>query len=113
MPASSINAPRVATAGKNKGIIPEPIGLRIFSHRVPDLLIVDTPGITKVPVGDQPPDIEAQIRDICLAYVRAPNTIILAVSPANADIANSDAIKLAREVDPSGERTIGACSVVH
>jgi hypothetical protein len=31
-----------------------------------------------------------------------PNCIILAISPANQDIATSDAIKLARDVDPSG-----------
>ncbi|MCH96250.1 dynamin-related protein 1E-like, partial [Trifolium medium] len=36
-----------------------------------------------------------------------PNCIILAISPANQDIATSDAIKLSREVDPSGERTFG------
>ncbi|MBA0823663.1 hypothetical protein Goarm_020381, partial [Gossypium armourianum] len=36
-----------------------------------------------------------------------PNCIILAITPANQDIATSDAIKLAREVDPSGERTFG------
>jgi replication fork clamp-binding protein CrfC len=62
---------------------------------------------TQVAVGDQPADIEMQIREMCLAYIRQPNAIILAVSPANADIANSDAIKLALEVDPLGERTIG------
>ena len=71
------------------------------------MLIIDTPGITKVPVGEQPPDIELQIREICLAYVRQPNTVILAVSPANSDITNSDALKLAKEVDPTGERTSG------
>lgn len=31
-----------------------------------------------------------------------PNSLILAISPANQDIATSDAIKLAREVDPGG-----------
>jgi dynamin 1-like protein len=31
----------------------------------------------------------------------------MAVTPANQDIANSDALKLARRVDPYGERTIG------
>ncbi|KAG5628365.1 hypothetical protein H5410_000082 [Solanum commersonii] len=41
------------------------------------------------------------------SYVEKPNCIILAISPANQDIATSDAIKLAREVDPSGERTFG------
>ncbi len=41
-------------------------------------------------------------------YVKHENVIILAVTPANADLATSDALRLAREVDPSGERTIGA-----
>lgn len=36
-----------------------------------------------------------------------PNSIILAVTPANMDLANSDALKIAREVDPSGSRTLG------
>jgi len=34
--------------------------------------------------------------------VRAQNVIILAVSPANADIATSDAMRLVREFDPQG-----------
>ncbi len=55
---------------------------------------------TQVPVGDQPTDIERQIRKLCLEYVSNPTALILAVSPANADIANSDALKLARSVDP-------------
>lgn len=99
-------------AGKGKGIIPEPIGLRIFSPRVPNLTIIDLPGITKVPVGDQPPDIEVQTRRLCLQYLSQPNMIILAVSPANADIANSEALKMALEVDPDGERTVGVLTKV-
>ncbi len=51
-------------------------------------------------MGDQPTDIERQIRKLCLEYVSNPSALILAVSPANADIANSDALKLARSVDP-------------
>ena len=35
------------------------------------------------------------------------DTIILAVTPANQDLANSDALKLARTVDKEGDRTIG------
>ena len=63
--------------------------------------------MTKVPVGNQPADIEMQIRDMILEYVRKENCLILAVSPANADLANSDALKIAKEVDPAGTRTIG------
>lgn len=44
--------------GTNKGISPLPINLRIFSHKVLNLSLIDLPGITKLPVGDQPDDIE-------------------------------------------------------
>lgn len=58
--------------------------------------------MTKVPVGDQPLDIEAQIRDMIMQFITKDNCLILAVSPANADLATSDALKLAKEVDPQG-----------
>lgn len=63
---------------------------------------MDLPGLTKVPVGDQPADIEVQIKDMILNYISNPNSIILAVSAANTDIATSEAIKLSRECDPEG-----------
>ena len=49
------------------------------STKVPNLTLVDLPGMTKVPVGDQPKNIEVQIRDIVLQYVANPSSIILAV----------------------------------
>ena len=94
------------TGGK-KGISRKPIHLRIYSPNVLDLTLIDLPGMTKVAVGDQPEDIEVQIRDMILEYILEDNTIILAVTPANQDLANSDALKLAREVDKNGDRTIG------
>jgi replication fork clamp-binding protein CrfC len=69
--------------------------------------LVDLPGITKIAVGDQPVDIESQIRNMIFEFITKENCLILAVSPANTDLANSDALKLARECDPSGMRTIG------
>lgn len=94
-------------AGQNKGISKLPISLRIYSPNVLDLTLVDLPGLTKVPVGDQPSDIERQIRNLVLDYITKPNCVILAVSPANVDLANSEALKLARNIDPQGRRTIG------
>eukprot|EP01132_Coremiostelium_polycephalum_P007501 gene7501-9217_t len=93
--------------GKNKGISAQPINLKIYSPHVVNLTLVDLPGITKVPVGDQPNDIELQIRRMIMAYIKKQNSIVLAVTPANTDLANSDALQLAREVDPEGKRTIG------
>ncbi|RMJ23250.1 vacuolar sorting protein [Aspergillus sp. HF37] len=98
--------------GRNAGISPAPINLRIYSPNVLTLTLVDLPGLTKVPVGDQPRDIERQIREMVLKYITKPNAIILAVTAANQDLANSDGLKLAREVDPEGQRTIGVLSKV-
>ncbi|KAK7896353.1 hypothetical protein WMY93_021678 [Mugilogobius chulae] len=80
-------------SGNNKGISDEPIHLKIFSPHV-------------VPVGDQPKDIEIQIRDLILKHISNPNCIILAVTAANTDMATSEALKVAREVDPDGRRTL-------
>uniref|UniRef100_A0A8C1U996 Dynamin-1-like protein n=1 Tax=Cyprinus carpio TaxID=7962 RepID=A0A8C1U996_CYPCA len=93
-------------SGNNKGISDEPIQLKIFSPHVVNLTLVDLPGITKVPVGDQPKDIELQIRELILKYISNPNCIILAVTAANTDMATSEALKVAREVDPDGRRTL-------
>ncbi|KAG0488190.1 hypothetical protein HPP92_007001 [Vanilla planifolia] len=94
-------------AGGNKGVSDKQIRLKIFSPNVLNITLVDLPGITKVPVGDQPSDIEARIRTMILSYIKHETCIILAVSPANADLANSDALQMARIADPDGSRTIG------
>ncbi|PWN31972.1 uncharacterized protein FA14DRAFT_174844 [Meira miltonrushii] len=94
-------------AGQNKGVSKLPIHLKIFSPHVLNLTLVDLPGLTKIPVGDQPTDIERQIHSLVTSYISKPNCIIIAVSPANVDLANSDSLKLARAIDPQGRRTIG------
>uniref|UniRef100_A0A9J8AM41 Dynamin-2 n=1 Tax=Cyprinus carpio carpio TaxID=630221 RepID=A0A9J8AM41_CYPCA len=102
-----IEAETDRVTGQNKGISPVPINLRVYSPNVLNLTLVDLPGMTKVPVGDQPADIEHQIRDMLMQFVTKDNCLLLAVSPANSDLANSDALKIAKEVDPQGLRTIG------
>lgn len=94
-------------AGANKGINRQPIHLKVYSPHVLSLTLVDLPGLTKVPIGDQPTDIEKQTRNLISEYIAKPNSIILAVSPANVDLVNSESLKLARHVDPTGKRTIG------
>ncbi|KAK6143667.1 hypothetical protein DH2020_024015 [Rehmannia glutinosa] len=64
-------------------------------------------GGNKVPVGDQPSDIEARIRTMIMSYIKRPSCLILAVTPANSDLANSDALQMAGIADPDGYRTIG------
>uniref|UniRef100_A0AAQ4NVI1 Dynamin-1-like protein n=1 Tax=Gasterosteus aculeatus aculeatus TaxID=481459 RepID=A0AAQ4NVI1_GASAC len=101
-----IDAETERISGNNKGVSDEPIHLKIFSPHVVNLTLVDLPGLTKVPVGDQPKDIELQIKELIYKYISNPNSIILAVTAANTDMATSEALKVAREADPDGRRTL-------
>ncbi|CDW52841.1 dynamin 1 protein [Trichuris trichiura] len=93
-------------AGSNKAIIQAPIIMKLFSTRVVNLTLVDLPGITKIPVGDQPSDIENKLDEIIMSYIKSDSSIILAITAANQDFATSDSLKMARQVDPEGERTL-------
>ena len=107
-----INNATKDVAHGDKSISDIPIYLRISSYRVLDITLVDLPGITKVPVGDQPRNIEEMVREMIMKYIRNPNSIILAITAANSDLANSDALKLAKEVDPEGLRTLGVLTKI-
>eukprot|EP00127_Corallochytrium_limacisporum_P000881 Clim_evm14s29 gene=Clim_evmTU14s29 len=94
------------------GVSSQPINLRIYSPRVLNLSLVDLPGLTRVATNGQGEDISKEIHDMVLSYIRNPNAIILAISPANYDIANSEALRIAKTVDPDGMRTIGVLTKV-
>ncbi len=47
-----------------------------------------------------------------LEFINKSNCIILAVSAANQDIANSDGLQIAREADPDGHRTVGVLTKI-
>ncbi|KAL1168138.1 hypothetical protein V6Z11_A05G064700 [Gossypium hirsutum] len=102
-----IQAETEREAGCNKGVSEKQIRLKISSPNVLNMTLIDLPGITKVPVGDQPSDIEARIRRMIMAHINNENCIILAVSPANSDLATSDALQIAKLADPTGSRTVG------
>jgi len=98
-----------SVAGKNKGIVDDPITMTVYSTSCPDLTLIDLPGITRIPLAnsDQKQDIEKITKEMCRRYARDSRTIILAVMPANQDMSTSDALKMAHEEDPEGIRTIG------
>lgn len=101
-------------AGKNKGIINDPITLTVYSNDCPDLTMIDLPGVTRIPLkgSDQPEDIERITKDMAKFYVKDERTVILCVIPANADMSTSDALQMARELDPEGKRTIGVITKI-
>ncbi|KAF3844115.1 hypothetical protein F7725_016163 [Dissostichus mawsoni] len=97
-----IEAETERITGSNKGISTVPINLRVYSPNVLNLTLIDLPGMTKVAVGDQPVDIEHQIMEMLMQFITKDSCLILAVTPANTDLANSDALKISKEVDPQG-----------
>ncbi|KAK2817921.1 hypothetical protein Q7C36_021854 [Tachysurus vachellii] len=93
-------------AGDGVGICDELITLEIMAPDVCDLTLIDLPGIARVPVKGQPEDIGCQIKSLIWKYVKKDQTINLVVVPCNVDIATTEALKMAQEVDPEGKRTL-------
>ncbi|CAM0954029.1 unnamed protein product [Alopecurus aequalis] len=98
--------------GHSKGISSVAIHLSIFSPNVVNLTLIDLPGLTKIAVDGQSDNIVQEIENMVREFIEKPNCIILAVCPANQDLATSDAIKISREVDPKGRRTFGVLSKI-
>ncbi|XP_058642639.1 interferon-induced GTP-binding protein MxE isoform X2 [Onychostoma macrolepis] len=97
----------IALAGQGEGISHEMITLEIQSNDVPDLTLIDLPGIARVATGNQPKDIEKQIKDLIEKFIKRQETISLVVVPANIDIATTEALQMAFKVDSTGQRTLG------
>ncbi|KAK7916732.1 hypothetical protein WMY93_012493 [Mugilogobius chulae] len=94
-------------AGDGLDISEDLITLEIASPNVPDLTLIDLPGIARVAVEGQRQDIGETIKRLISKYITKQETIILVVVPCNVDIATTEALKMAQEVDPKGERTLG------
>ncbi|XP_034023045.1 interferon-induced GTP-binding protein Mx-like [Thalassophryne amazonica] len=94
-------------AGVGLGISDDLISLEIASPEVPDLTLIDLPGIARVALKGQPENIGDQIKRMIQKFITKQETISLVVVPANVDIATTEALKMAQEVDPDGERTLG------
>jgi GTPase SAR1 family protein len=93
--------------GHKKAVSAEPIMLSIRAAGAPSLTLVDMPGLTKVATADQPASTVADIETMAKKFIVSKNVVIVAVSAANADIATSDGVRVAKEVDPNSERTLG------
>lgn len=104
--ADAINAATAEIAGAGKGISDAPITLVVRKRGVPDLTLVDLPGITRVPVQGQPEDIYDQIARIIKAYIAPKESIILNVLSATVDFPTCESIRMSQQVDRTGERTL-------
>eukprot|EP00866_Antonospora_locustae_P000163 jgi/Antlo1/163/771 len=101
-----------SVCGTNRGISAEAITMFVHLKNALQLTLVDLPGLTKIPKGDQPLDIETRVASLIVEYAREKNTFILAIVSANVDIANSEALKIASQVDSEGMRTLGVVTKI-
>ena len=95
-----------AAAGSSLGVSTTPVFIVVTRPETPALTLIDLPGLTRNPVGNQPADIHDRIRELLKHYITPPATLILAVMSAHVDLPTCECIELAKEVDPLGERTL-------
>ncbi|KAF2306803.1 hypothetical protein GH714_021534 [Hevea brasiliensis] len=104
--SDAINDATAVIAGNGKGISNTPLTLLVKKNDVPDLTMVDLPGITRVPVHGQPHNIYEQIAGIIMEYIIPEESIILNVLSATVDFTTCESIRMSQKVDKTGERTL-------
>ncbi|TYI99286.1 hypothetical protein E1A91_A13G006300v1 [Gossypium mustelinum] len=110
--ATAINNATDEVAGPGKSISNIPLTLVVRKDGVPDLTMVDLPGITRVPVHGQLDNIYEQIRDIIMQYITPKESIILNVLSATVDFSTCESIRMSQQVDKNGERTLAVITKV-
>lgn len=96
-------------AGQSKNVVDRPINIRITSPKVPNLSIIDLPGLTQIALRDkgQPSNIKENIEQMLVRYISSPRTIVLAIIPSTSDVEADAGLGLIKVHDPQFERTIG------
>lgn len=96
-------------AGQGLNISSNPIYTKIYASGIPNLSLIDLPGLTSIAITDrgQPKDIKEQIINLVGSYIQPSNTIILAIIAARPDIEADMAMEIVKRADPKGDRTIG------
>ncbi|CAL9238063.1 unnamed protein product [Arabidopsis halleri] len=104
--ADAICTAAEAIAGSVKGVSDTPLTLHVKKDGVPDLTLVDLPGITRVSVNGQPRNMYEQISRVIMKYTKPEESIILNVLPATVDFTTCESIRMSKKVDKTGERTL-------
>ncbi|CAN1217795.1 Putative dynamin-related protein 4A [Linum perenne] len=110
--AVAINTATEEIAGAGKGISNNPLTLIVRKNGVPDLTMVDLPGITRVPVHGQPEDIYEQVTETIMEYIKPEESIILNVLSATVDFSTCESIRMSQKVDKTGDRTLAVVTKV-
>ena len=76
----AVSAATEHLAGTKSGLVSALISLKVTKPEAPDLTLIDLPGIVRNPVGDQPPDIEQQIRQLIHEHIQGACSIACSVA---------------------------------
>jgi dynamin 1-like protein len=101
-------------AGTSKNVVDKPIEIKVKSPMVPNLSIIDLPGLTNIALTDkgQPDNIKENIKSMLVKYISNPRTIMLSIIPATIDVESDMGLGLIKKYDPSFERTIGVITKI-
>jgi GTP-binding protein EngB required for normal cell division len=110
--SNKINEYTIKQAGADGTVVDKPIHVKVVSPDGPSMTLIDLPGITHLSLHGVQADIHKETSDLVKKYISNEQMIILCVVPAIDDFANSEAIKLAKSVDPLGKRTLGIVTKV-
>ena len=82
--------------------------IEICGPKQQHLSVIDVPGIFRNTTEGMTVDEDIEVvRNMVNRYMNNPRSVILAVIPANVDIATQEILKMAKKCDPNGERTLG------
>lgn len=103
-----IPAPGNSRALEQSAFSEDVLKIELCGPSKPHLSVIDVPGIFRTPTeGLTTKEDMSMVRRMVHRYIENSRTIILAVIPANVDIATQEILTMAADVDPSGQRTLG------
>ena len=102
-----VKAAALVTSKTTEEFSTEIIHAVVESPNTPDLSVIDLPGIIRTTTAGQNKAVIAKVDELLNNFMKQPETVILAVIPANQDIATIDVLERAYNYDPMGVRTIG------
>ncbi|KDO26501.1 hypothetical protein SPRG_07904 [Saprolegnia parasitica CBS 223.65] len=82
------------------------IEIALEGPALPDLTLVDLPGLIRTVGDDEDVGMIARVRALVQRFLHQERTIILAVVLANVDVHNTEILHLSKEVDADGTRTM-------
>lgn len=97
----------VLTNSESNAFSTDSIIVKVEAPGSPDLTLIDLPGIVRTVTAGQDRSVIEQVNSMIESFLAQERTIVLAVIPANQDVATIDILERARRVDPAGVRTLG------